>query len=82
MPVRKAAYGGNAVRLQRHTIAVAFQGQRVIGGIDAAGIAFEPNFFSALGGLYAGGACARSRAHTVSEMQEKIAEIISQGGYI
>ena len=27
-------------------------------------------------------ACARSRAHTVSEMQEKIAEIISQGGYI
>lgn len=27
-------------------------------------------------------ACARSRAHTVSEMQEKIAEIIQQGGYI
>lgn len=27
-------------------------------------------------------ACARSRAHTVIEMQEKIAEIISQGGYI
>ena len=27
-------------------------------------------------------ACARSRAHTVLEMQEKIAEIISQGGYI
>lgn len=27
-------------------------------------------------------ACARSRAHTVHDMQEKIAEIISQGGYI
>ncbi len=27
-------------------------------------------------------ACARSRAHTVREMQERIAEIISQGGYI
>ena len=27
-------------------------------------------------------ACARSRAHTVYEMQEKIAEIIQQGGHI
>ena len=27
-------------------------------------------------------ACARSRAHTVSDMQERIAEIISQGGCI
>ena len=27
-------------------------------------------------------ACARSRAHTVSEMQERIAQIISQGGCI
>lgn len=27
-------------------------------------------------------ACARSRAHTVKEMQEKIAEIIHRGGYI